>query len=412
MGLPARALLLWAAGALLCLPLAAAAQERRTAPGGEAALACGQGPDGRSYWTEYAFCDIAVKGPTQAKGLVLWSHGVSGQRDQYKGPVSPVVRRLAQAGWDVIRINRNPLYERGWATSGPRHRDDAIERVRAARAQGYRHIILAGQSYGGAISLEANTREAVDGVMAFSPGHGSDMGNAGGGGGGIYFNLDRYLLQAVAAQKGGRVVVLMAPNDHLHPNRHDPSGYIGPKVRATLATAGRPHLVFDETAPVHGHGAGHTAQFNAWFGECIVRFLDMAAPAPAGETRCAAPDPLPRFLLPADLKLGVVVAPTGARRWLGGWEGRFEHDQREVLVGVERIDGEAASLIYAVGAGPQRNLSMGWERHAKVAIAGDRMKIERRNKTVLELVLAADGRSLDFTMSGNETWRARLARQD
>src|SRR5262245_37780560 len=105
--------------------------------GGDPAMACGQNPDGRAYWVEYGFGDIAVRGPGKATGLIIWSHGVSGDKMQYRGAPSLVVRRLAQSGWDVIKINRNNLYERGWTTSGPRHIADLVQRAREAKAQGY-----------------------------------------------------------------------------------------------------------------------------------------------------------------------------------------------------------------------------------------------------------------------------------
>ena len=46
------------------------AQTAAVPPGGDPALACKQRPNGRAYWTEYGFCDLPVKGPSQAKGLV------------------------------------------------------------------------------------------------------------------------------------------------------------------------------------------------------------------------------------------------------------------------------------------------------------------------------------------------------
>jgi len=52
------------------------AQDRSVPAGGDPVIACGQKPDGRAYWTEYAFCDLPVRGPGQATGLILWSHGV------------------------------------------------------------------------------------------------------------------------------------------------------------------------------------------------------------------------------------------------------------------------------------------------------------------------------------------------
>lgn len=253
-------------------------------PGGDPALACKQTPNGRAYWMEYGFCDLAVKGPAEAKGLVLWSHGVSGKKEQFRNAPPPVVRMLALDGWQVLRINRNNLHVHGWVTSGVRHRDDAIERLRAAKAQGYRYVILAGQSYGAMISLEANAKlPGVDGVLALSPGHGSDAGQATGSD--RYRVLNGYLLDALSVQKGGRVIVSVPAGDHLHPDRDVGSGF-GLKVRAALAATGRPFVVFDETMPIRGHGAGTTSQFSKLHGACIVRFLDPGLPAAPGETVC------------------------------------------------------------------------------------------------------------------------------
>ena len=87
-------------------------------PGGDAALACGQKPDGRAYWVEYAFCNLPAKAPDKAKGLIFWSHGVNGDRPQYQSSAPLVIRRLAQAGWEVRKINRNNLYENCRTSAG------------------------------------------------------------------------------------------------------------------------------------------------------------------------------------------------------------------------------------------------------------------------------------------------------
>lgn len=375
-----------AALALLVLAASGAAQEAplKVPPGGDPALACGQYPKGRGYWTEYAFCDIAVKGPEKARGLVLWSHGVSGTAEQYNSAPPQVIRRLA-AGWDVIKINRNNLYESGWVTSGTRHRDDLIERVKVARAQGYKAIIAAGQSYGGAISLEANAKAGgIDAVLALSPGHGSDA--RGGGASKAYANLDGYLLEAAGAQKGGRIVVMVAENDELHPNRRGPGSFIGPRLRQTLGQTGRPFILLDESMPIAGHGAAYTSQFDAWYGACIVRFLQGEE---AGESTCAPPDPLPRFLLPANIKRPD-RGSEGQARWLGSWTGMYEDGTQTMGVFVESVNETGAEIVYASDAGPGRSASMGWERH-KGSWKDDSLQISRTNGRVLTLRLSPDG---------------------
>ncbi len=374
-----------AAGAALLISTAAAQQAPKLPPGGDPALACGQYPAGRAYWTEYAFCDVPVKGPAKARGLVLWSHGVSGTAEQYHGTPPQIIRRLA-TGWDVVKINRNNLYESGWVTSGTRHRDDLIARVKAARDQGYKAVIAAGQSYGGAIALEANAKAGgIDAVLAFAPGHGSDVN--GSAASKAYPNLDRYLLQAAEGQNGGRIVVMVAENDEFHPNRRGPANFIGPRLRQALGRTGQPFVLLDETMPVAGHGAAYTTQFDAWFGACVIRFLQAAT---TGETACAPPDPPPRFLLPANLKR-TERGPEGMARWLGTWTGSYDDGNQTIGIFMESIGEAGAELVYAGDAGPSRAISMGWERR-KATWQGDTLSITRSNARVLTLrLLEGDG---------------------
>jgi pimeloyl-ACP methyl ester carboxylesterase len=368
----------------------------RVPPGGDPAMACGQTPNSRAYWTEYGFCDVPVRGPGKALGLILWSHGVSGDKTQYTGAVPPFVRRLANAGWDVVRINRNNLYEHGWSSSGPKHVEDLLQRARQAKTQGYDRLIAAGQSYGGAISVEANARtpDLFYAVLATSPGHGSDAANPGGGVSGWYYTLDKQLLGVLAGQRSGRLVISLPAHDHLAPNRD--SDPIWPKVRAALSAAGLPFVLFGDGMPINGHGAATTNQFNVWYGECIRNFLDLQRSPPSGETKCADPDPVPTFLLPVGLR---IPAPgqTGGERWLGAWDGSWPGRANESRVVIDKVQGTNASLYYCDGAGPRRDISMGCDRYTNGRVEGDRIVVDRGNGRILELVLGSDGRKIDAT---------------
>ena len=332
-----------------------------------------------------------------ALGLILWSHGVNGNNDQYKAAPPPFVRRLARAGWDVEKINRNALYEHGWTASGGKHVDDLVQRAHLAIEQGYSRVIAAGQSFGGVISIEANARapNIFYGVVATSPGHGSDSPSfTVGASRGEYYNLDRYLLDALAGQHNGRLVVSLPPGDLLHPNRDgDP---IGPKVRKILLSSGLPFVQFDETLPITGHGAAYTNQFDTWFGGCLQTFLDPRRSAPPGETRCVNPDPVPTFLLPAGLKIPV-PGEAGAARWLGAWDGGWPGYVYQFRIVIYKVEGNTASLYYCSGSGPHRDLSMACERHTNGRVAGDRIVVDRGRGRTLEMVLSADGRKIDVT---------------
>jgi hypothetical protein len=268
---------------------------------------------------------------------------------------------------------------------------DLIERTHRAKAQGCDKVVTAGQSFGGAISAEANIKAPglFHAVVAFSPGHGSD---AGGGSTSTYYNLDRQMLDVLAQERTARVIVSFPPGDALHPNRYnDP---IGPKARATLQAGGLPFVVFDQTSPINGHGAARTNQFDAWYGNCIRDFLDTARSPAAGETKCPPPSPVPKFLLPANI---VRAAPgsEGSARWLGAWEGSYADPARELSIVVEKIDGTTATLIYAVGAGPNRDLSMGFDRYTNGKIEGNKLTVDRGDGRQLLLTMAADGQRVD-----------------
>jgi len=374
------------------LPASLHAQTGATPAGGDPALACKQRPGGRAYWSEYGFCDLPLWGPSRAKGLVLWSHGLAADREQFSDPMPPIMRAMQLAGWDVVRINRNNLYEKSWESSGPKHRDDALDRLRAAKAQGYRFVVLAGQSYGGTIALEASARSAeVDGVLAFSAGHGSDANQGAFGGRERFRTLNGMLLKTMAAQKGGRLVVLTAGGDPLQPDRI-PGGGWAQQLRGALNSTGRPYVVFDENSPIRGHGAGTTNQFSAWFGGCVQRFLDPAHAVAAGETVCKAPEPLPRFLLPADVKRPTPGA-VGPARWLGAWQGTYEQNRRDFVLVIEAVTADTATVVYATGSGPRYDMNMDSERYTQAKISGEKLVIERGAGRTITLTRANDGKS-------------------
>src|SRR3989454_2328284 len=134
-------------------------------------MSCQQAPGNRFYWVERAFCDLEPSGPEKARGLIVWNHGISGTLESYKAP-APLAFRLLQArGWDVIMIKRHNLAET--MAGGPLHRtvQRTLEEVKAQRKLGYRKIVLAGQSFGGYVTLDA-ADEAPDifAAVALAPG--------------------------------------------------------------------------------------------------------------------------------------------------------------------------------------------------------------------------------------------------
>ncbi|MGQ0664977.1 MAG: hypothetical protein ACT4P2_15630 [Pseudomonadota bacterium] len=386
-------------------------QEARDEPAATAedpALRCGQEPDGRAYWLERGFCDLPILGPERANGVILWSHGVSGQNPQYHFPVAHLVKIIALTGWDVFKINRNNLWETGWINAGLKHVADLNRRAAEAEAQGYKRVIAAGQSYGGAISLEAAAVNAdIFAVLAFAPGHGSDATRDATRR--IFDNLAAQLRAAIAKQKTGRVLVSIAGGDAVHPYE-----VRGPKVREELVKLGKPFVLFDESMPIKGHGAVSRTQFFRWYGQCILDFIDPDSTPAVGETRCAAPSPAPTFLYPTNLRIVKPAPdlPADIARYSGSWVGQLADIGREVSVVVERIERTKISFVYAVGAGPNQEWDMSYVRRTGV-LEGGKVSSKPTNDFRIEFELLPGEEAIKLTWTSRDSknvWPAQLRR--
>jgi hypothetical protein len=231
-------------------------------------LRCEQEPANRFFWTEWGFCDLEPHGPVKARGVVIWNHGISGTNEQYKAPPALALRILQARGWDVIKINRNNLGETS-RTSLARATERTEAEIQAQRARGYRRIVLAGQSFGGYITLEtAEGQRDLFGVVAMAPGV-----TARGGIDRIDPSITERLLQD---SKAARLAVVFPPGDTLFDNR-----VRGPGALRVLARRGRPYLLVDETAQaISGHGGATGGRFALRYGLCLADFLSSDAPPP------------------------------------------------------------------------------------------------------------------------------------
>src|SRR2546427_4052927 len=191
-----RAALLAVALLLSLSPRAGAAPEE---------LACNQQPGNRFFWLERAFCDLPTNGPERALGVVIWNHGISGSTQSWKAPAPPAFRLLQARGWDVIMLKRHHLAETMPGSTLLRTVQRTLEEAAASRKLGYRRVALAGQSFGGYVSLEAvDTSPDLDAVVAFAPGV-----RASGATGALDPSItDRILRRA----KVGRIAVVFPKN--------------------------------------------------------------------------------------------------------------------------------------------------------------------------------------------------------
>jgi pimeloyl-ACP methyl ester carboxylesterase len=309
-------------------------------------LRCGQEPGTRFFWTEWGFCDLEPYGPEKARGLMIWNHGISGTAEQYKAPPALALRLLHARGWDVIKLNRNNLGGNASNLTLPRATERTETEVRAQLARGYRRVVLAGQSFGGYVSLEtAAASRDVFGVVAMAPGVTSFGVN----------RLDPSITERLITEVKARRLALVFPQgDALFDNR-----VRGPGALRALANRPAPYLVIDETATtISGHDGGTGGRFALRYGPCLADFLDAADSPPPGRIVCsggreaaAARDllmnPWPAVAHPprdGDALAGFAPPPGGFWYGLVG--------ETVVVVVVLRGEGDAVRVLYRA-AGPK-----------------------------------------------------------
>jgi dienelactone hydrolase len=341
-----------------------------------------------AYWTEPAYPAYPAKGPGKALGLVIWNHGVDGQLPQYQGPPIPAIEGLAARGWDVIKLNRNPVWEDSWANVGARHVARVAEEVAAARRQGYRRIVVAGQSYGGAIALAAG--DAIEGlwaVIATAPGTGQEMrGNRTVGDAWSRAIAQQTYEQLDALGRTRLVVAFPAEDEFVGVKR-------GAEARAILAERPLPFLLVDETAPLKGHHAAYGDAFNP-SAACIGYFLDPGTVVHDGEFRCGHDE----F---AAARRAIQAAKPDALNGEGRrWFGYFTRSGQEIALTVPRAGNAAPLVEYAWGKGVLGKLRPG-AATLPAERSGDMLRLRLAGGTFVEAAPAEGGAlRLTFTKLG------------
>lgn len=216
-------------------------------------------PDSRFWW----------HGPQAAAGVVVWMEGKGGGIGPGLQP-PPLLRPFSVAGFDVMRLDREPAAD---------DRDRAAGWLREAlallRAQGWRRVVVAGQSRGAWNALQVlDTPGLADAVIALSP---AAQGTAGGAsapgesGGGLNLpSQDDELRRVMAAIPPGpaRLAVAQFAGDSFISDA-DTRIRLLERVRPRLGAL----LLIDRPEGFRGHGAGTTRGFAQAEGACLLRFV-------------------------------------------------------------------------------------------------------------------------------------------
>ncbi len=214
-------------------------------------------PDPRFLW----------RGPAVAAGVYVWAHGKGGGDSRSIQP-QPHVRLFNNAGWDVVRFDRDPAADdvdraTGWL------RDGLVE----LRRRGWARIAAGGQSRGGWNCLRMlDAPGTTDLVVAMSP---AAHGNGGSVFSGdqdddlrrIVRNVEPSRTRLVFAQFGGDAFI------------GDPDSRIAQISRLRPRLGGL--LVLDRPAGFVGHAAGAEPAFATAFGPCILEFATSPNPGSA-----------------------------------------------------------------------------------------------------------------------------------
>jgi hypothetical protein len=92
----------------------------------------------------------SLLGAARAQGAVVWSHGRSLQKECSLAPTPDYISAFRAAGWDTFRLNRPSVID-----NLPDSAATLAQEAEDLKHRGYRRVVLAGQSFGGFISLIA-----------------------------------------------------------------------------------------------------------------------------------------------------------------------------------------------------------------------------------------------------------------
>lgn len=235
------------------------------------------------FWSSRDYVDLPERGPAAAAGIILWNHGQagSGEPSWQNGP-SPVIRLFAEAGWDVLLVQRNPRCEGKWEHKGNSYVANLLREVDQAKAQGYRRVLVAGQSYGAGTAMgAAGQSDRIDGVLAFALSHGrGSCRDSGSFKPWMVPQHEQYISESLRQARSPRLLVSMVSDDHCFNHSFTPT------IAKELAAKPAAYIHFDETAPFSGHSAAMKRDFAAMYGPCILSFFTQDAAPPGGRHVC------------------------------------------------------------------------------------------------------------------------------
>lgn len=230
--------------------------EAAPSPAPAAPLAAGPGwslaPDARFLW----------HGPQRARGVYLWAHGRSpGGADSRGAQPQPHVRAFNNAGYDVVRLDRDPATDE--TEAGAAWMRDAL---RELRRRGYGRVVAGGQSRGAWNALQAlDTPGLLDAVIAIAPAAHGPRGSPAQ----AWALDDLRRIVAAARSTGTRVAVANFAGDEFDPDPDQRAAILAPLARRSAGL-----LLLDRPSGIEGHAGGADWRFTLRYGPCLLEFAE------------------------------------------------------------------------------------------------------------------------------------------
>jgi hypothetical protein len=336
------------------------------------------------FWISEGYENEPRLGPEQAKGVLIYNHGIQ-LGESFGAALPPYIRLIQRDGWDIVRLNRK------WAWD--RHYDSTRALLWAAdllRKQGYRRIVLAGQSRGGwLVIMAASQATGIHAIVSTAPGGYGDanIGNVG--------RTAQQIYDMLADFKDARAMLFYFSGDL----RENVPGGRGERSQRALARAGVPSVVVNEPPDLPGHFAASTGLFARRYGDCIVRFIAPEPPPPG--FACDMTQGLPAGVdvkIPAGVTAAAAAtAPPPLRPFAGRWYGEFEDGSARHLIVTKLGPDDAAEAFYA-GALPPHRTEAPFGRRIKGRLVGGVLVFPEKAGTLT--VKSRDDGRLDLTWQG------------
>jgi len=214
-------------------------------------------PDQRYFW----------HGPAQAAGVYVWAHGYNSMDDPRGRQPQPHVRAFNNAGFDVVRFDRDPVAD-GNRTRAAGWLADTLTDL---RQRGYKRIVVGGQSRGAWNSLQMlQTAGLADAVIAVSAA-------AHGSGGSTNLSAQYDDLRQIVSDTPSAPTRLAFVQFEADPFAGDLDR------RRALIERLRPRLggvlIIDRPDGLRGHFGGQTVLFADKYAACLVHFVMDKTPA-------------------------------------------------------------------------------------------------------------------------------------